>query len=286
MPRMQPHGQDLELGLVLYLKWNAADHLQEHRLYTAAAVIGPLLVGILTGLLFYLFVRNLQFRRQIADKERLAQLGESARTLMHEMKNPLNAINIRASLLEKTAPDEIASDAGAIREEVERLRNLAERISIFLKDPAGTTEKVAIVPELREILEANGWNGIRLTVEVPVSEEDVVILFDRQRFRSVIENIVTNAIESQKTKPDGIEIVITTQKRSVTVKVLDRGSGLPDEGTDQLFDPFFTTKTSGSGVGLAISRRFMQAVGGSIELHPRQGGGTEAVLVFHKAEER
>ena len=284
-PRMQPRASVLDLGWLLYLRFSAAGHLREQRLYTVAAVAGPVLVGILTGLLFYLFVRNIHFRRKIADKEKLAQLGESARTLMHEIKNPLNAINIRASILERSSSVEVTEDARAIREEVQRLRNLADKISTFLRDPAGEKEELAVLPLIREILKANRWSDIKVSIDKQEEESKVTIYFDRQRFRSVMENVIANAHESgarTTSGKTGIELAVEIRKKRVTVKVLDRGDGLPPLRKERLFDPFFTTKTDGSGIGLAASRRFMQAAGGSIELRPREGGGTEALLYFQR----
>ena len=62
----------------------------------------------------------------------------------------------------------------------------------------------------------------------------------------------------------------------VVVRVLDRGAGIPAANRARVFDPFFTTKSTGSGVGLTIARRFIEAAGGRMELLARPGGGTEA----------
>ena len=62
----------------------------------------------------------------------------------------------------------------------------------------------------------------------------------------------------------------------VTVKVMDRGDGLPPDTREKLFDPFFTTKIHGSGIGLSISKQFVESRGGSLKLYDRDGGGTVA----------
>jgi len=280
--RMQPPAPPLDLGRLLYLRFEAGDYFRRQDLYTAAAVAGPVLVAILTGAFFYLYSRNLQYRREIEDREKLAQLGESARTLMHEIKNPLNAINIRASILEKTGTDEVTEDARAIREEVARLKNLAERINTFLKDPVGEQQRIEVVPYIRDLLKANRWEGIGISVETPEGEA-AQVEFDRERFRSVIENIVSNAHESGEGAEEGagtVEIYVQPRKRALVVRVADRGVGLPETDVERLFDPFFTTKTRGSGIGLAVSRRYMRAAGGDVEVRPRDGGGAEVLLTF------
>ncbi|MBN1686393.1 MAG: HAMP domain-containing histidine kinase [Spirochaetales bacterium] len=280
---MQQRPPLLDLGNLLYLRFNAGDYFRQQNLYTAAAVVGPLLVGILTGLLFYLSIRNLQYRREIVEREKLSQLGESARTLMHEIKNPLNAINIRASIIAQTDSGEIGQDALAIREEVERLKTLTDKINTFLKDPVGERRQIDVIPCIREVLEANRWDDVAIITDARGQEAPIQIQFDRERFRSVIENTVSNACESGDGEGAGdgrIEISVELKKKAVIVRVMDRGAGLPDTDGERLFDPFFTTKTRGSGIGLAVSRRFMRAGGGDIELRRRQGGGTEAALTF------
>ncbi len=107
------------------------------------------------------------------------------------------------------------------------------------------------------------------------------ILFDTERLRSVMENLVRNAVESS-TEDSKIEINTFADKRTVTVCVLDRGGGISEEIRKHLFDPFFTTKVRGSGIDLSISKRFAEAAGGSIEFVERKGGGTKARLVLKK----
>ncbi len=280
---MQPRVPSIDPAYLLYLRIDATDHFRQQRLYAGVAITGPALIGILTGLLFYLYIRNIHYRRRIADREKLAQLGESARTLVHEIKNPLNAINIRASILAKTDSEEVVQDARAIREEVERLKNLADKINTFLKNPVGEIEEIEVVQYTREILKANRWERVRFVDEMTADAAVSLVRFDRERFRSVIENVVSNAYESEQdveNESGSIEISVEVKKKTIILRVRDRGTGLPEIGGDQLFNPFFTTKTQGSGIGLAVSRRFMQAAGGDIELRPRQVRGTEVVLTF------
>jgi len=72
---------------------------------------------------------------------------------------------------------------------------------------------------------------------------------------------------------------------SVRVEVLDRGEGIDPALGARVFDPFFTTKSRGTGIGLAVCRRFVEAIGGSLALEPRQGGGSVARLVLPAAPE-
>ena len=89
--------------------------------------------------------------------------------------------------------------------------------------------------------------------------------FDRERLRSVLDNLVLNAIESTVDSA-AVEVIAEVSARYVTVRILDRGAGIADSERERVFDPFFTTKPKGSGIGLAICRRFVHAAGGTLEL--------------------
>ena len=104
-----------------------------------------------------------------------------------------------------------------------------------------------------------------------------MVRFDRERLRSVLDNLVRNAIEST-VDSSPVEVIAEAAARDMTVRILDRGAGIAAGQRERVFDPFFTTKPTGSGIGLAICRRFVHAAGGTLELRPRAGGGTEAVV--------
>jgi signal transduction histidine kinase len=96
--------------------------------------------------------------------------------------------------------------------------------------------------------------------------------------RSVLENLIKNALESAPSGHQGesIEVHVSSSKSKVTISVMDRGEGISPEARERIFDPFYTSKTTGSGIGLAIARRFVEAAEGSLSLSPRSGGGTVA----------
>ena len=114
------------------------------------------------------------------------------------------------------------------------------------------------------------------------------MLADVDRLRSVVENLLRNAIESMDDylEKSPVEVALSSEGKKVTLSILDRGSGVSAEQKKRIFDPFFTSKTKGSGIGLFVSRRFIEATGGSLSLHSRKGDGTEARIVFNKAEEK
>ena len=204
-------------------------------------------------------------------------MGEAARTLTHEIRNPLSAIRLQSAILRRTAAAQAAPELEVIDDEVERLAALADRVSDFLRDPAGNPETIVLNGFLNELTQRH--SGLR--VEVP--SQPLAVRFDRERLRSTLGNLIRNAEESGS---DGapVEVIAAATNKAVTLRVLDRGGGIAPERLERVFDPFFTTKSKGSGIGLPITRRFIEAAGGSLELAPRTGGGTEARVTLPQVE--
>ena len=204
-------------------------------------------------------------------------MGEAARTLTHEIKNPLSAIRLQSALLRRTA-GATAAELEVIDEEVDRLAALGDRVSDFLRDPAGNPETIVSerIADRAQAAPSRAASGSS-------ADDALAVRFDRERLRSAVGNLIRNAEESGG---DGapVEVIATANGRAVTLSVLDRGGGIAPEQLQRVFDPFFTTKSKGSGIGLPITLRFIEAAGGSLQLAPRPGGGTEARVTLPRTE--
>jgi signal transduction histidine kinase len=265
-------------GGTIMLTMDISPHYRTQRLYTAATVLAPLFVAGIAAAFMLLLASNLRYRRKAGERETLARLGESARTLAHEIRNPLGAIRIQTGLLRTMLPPETARELDVIDEEAERLNMLSRRVGDFLSSPAGVPERIILDQFLRDAARRSP-HPVRLDSELP----RVIVCFDRELLRSVLENLVQNAAESypERIEPRGaetrgVEIGLSLDGPSAVVMIRDRGKGIPPEHAERVFDPFFTDKIRGSGIGLALSRRFVDAAGGALTLLPRPGGGTEA----------
>jgi two-component system sensor histidine kinase HydH len=230
---------------------------------------------------YLLYRRGARDRRRLEEQKQLVHLGEAARTLSHEIKNPLAAIRLRADVLGRFVRPEGGEDLRVILQEVDRLRELTDRVGDFLKNPLGDPRPVELAGFLREALPLSGR---RVRLGAPELAEPALVAFDRDRLRSVVDNLVSNALQSD---PAGGEVLVRVLagKTAVTLSVLDRGPGIPRAIRGQVFEPFFTTRAEGSGIGLSITRRFVLAAGGSIRLRAREGGGTEARIALPRWRE-
>jgi len=282
------------LGRIVYLELDIRDWLTSQRLIQYGFYLVPLLLVLIFLGTTLLYRNNLSYRRNEQRNRELVQLGEAARTLAHEVKNPLGAIRIQTATLQKVLPEPYHRNLQVITEEVDRLRLLVDKVGDFLKNPMGDPEPVDVQGMIQDLLP-------RFPVPIsflPKSSEPLQVWIDRNRFRTVLENILRNAVESlsetsgsmqEEESEQGASSRVTVETAGkgdrVEIRVLDRGMGLPKGAEDRIFEPFFTTKPTGSGIGLAISRRFVEAAGGTLTVVPRSEGGTEARILLPRYKE-
>jgi two-component system sensor histidine kinase HydH len=277
--RNDPSVKPRERARSIFLEISTTKYYRKE-MFLTAIMIG--LLGLLAGTLLFImriYRRYREYRDKIEAQKQLVHLGEAARTLSHEIKNPLSAIRLRTGILKKTTTEETTEDLKIIEEEIDRLGLLTEKVSDFLKNPHGEPETIALNSFLKDLLTRFGPR----VVFDPSTAEECFVEMDRERLRSVVENLLNNALESDADKGE-VRIQLALSKHWVTISILDRGTGISPETRKHVFDPFFTTKTRGSGIGLSISKRFVEAAGGFIGLSPGQTGGTEAKIVLRRGK--
>ncbi len=262
---------------VLYLHFEGQTYYHRLMLIMFISVVSVLILIGLFLLVLNIYQSNRRYRDTIAKQESLVHLGQAARTLTHEIKNPLSAITIQLALLRKTMPKENLEDLHLMAQEVDRLTQLTNKVSDFLRNPLGMPEVVDLNELLTSLIKRFD-KPIRFRVETTAQ-----ILIDKDRARSVFENLLKNAVESCSGDPE-VEVVIKSGKRGqIHILVKDRGDGISSKDEKKIFDPFFTTKIHGSGIGLSISRQFIRARGGNVRLYSRDGGGTIAEVVLPRS---
>ncbi len=266
---MKPMMQKPERYILLEIKKSKL--IPNNNIYIVTMIVLPAAVILLTGLIIGLYRKNKQIALKYKKQEELARLGEVSRTLSHEIKNPLGIIKLQTNLIKKLYLKDEYYELSVIDNEVERIRLITERIGDFVRDPVGTRENVDI---------SGAIDTFSRSINIPLKIKDHrsstnFISIDRQRLRSILENVIFNAYESnvESGAPPDVLIEITDDKNYVTIEVKDSGSGFKDL-SDRVFDPYYTTKTKGSGIGLAIVKRFVTAVNGKIYISNNDVGAS------------
>jgi two-component system sensor histidine kinase HydH len=184
--------------------------------------------------------------------------------------------------LGKLFPGAGKEEVGIINEEVDRLSALIYRVNDYLREPVGNPVPINAYDLVEEISRRLCGRSILL----PESWRGGFFLMDPGRARSVFENIIRNALESGGPE-DALGALVSRGgsggRASVEIALFDRGAGIKPGDKKRIFDPFFTTKSAGTGIGLSVSKRFVEAAGGTIVPESREGGGTLIRLSFPEA---
>jgi len=219
------------------------------------------------------------FEEELIRANKLSALGELAGSIAHEIKNPLIAIQGFAKRIEKTnEPDKIEEYAGVIDKEAGRLSNVLMKLLEFSRMDEPNKEYVdvnEIVDDTVLFMEHHltRFKNVELVVE---KEKDLPqIQVDKIHIQQALVNIIMNAAQAM---PVGGVIEIKTQNANgrISISVKDEGAGIKDEDMGKIFEPFFTTKKKGegTGLGLSLSKRFVEANGGEIDVESKVGEGS------------
>lgn len=227
---------------------------------------------------------NRQYLREVLQAERLAVIGRFARSIVHDLKNPLNIIGLTAEMagMQQATPELRQQAMSAIRAQVERISEMVGEILDFTQGapadlvlpPMDYSEFVRQVIE--EIRPEVSLKSVGLGLENPPPV--VRLLLNPKRLRRVFHNLIHNAAEAM---PEGGKIILRfrTGPTEVVTEIEDTGPGLAPEMAGRLFEPFATHgKTHGTGLGLSICKRIIEDHHGWITARNEAGHG--AIFAF------
>lgn len=262
-------GQSFEFPDVLFVSFDGSDYLQERFIINAGVIVAIIILCLLAFFIMVMVSRNQKYREALEKQESLVSLGAAARTLAHEIKNPLSAMTLQTALMKKTLPEGYSEDLEILNSEINRLVQLTNRVNDFLRNPVGESQVIELKSFIAHIASLFP-ESIKVT-----GKSGVKVVFDPERARSVFENLIKNACESCTGRDPQVTVEVSLKSsHTAKVTVADRGDGIQVADRSRLFDPFFSTKIHGSGIGLAITKQFLRARNGDIVLKDRDGGGT------------
>jgi len=222
---------------------------------------------------------------RLIQAERMADLGEGAATLAHELKNPLGIVRGSAEILLKETEQSKKNEVlGFILEEVDRLSSIVDEFLQFARISPPSKSEIDLNDLVRSatfLWESRRKSAVPVFIRFHLDQKIGKVPLDPRQIYQVLLNIFTNAEEAMSV---GGEMLISTgiEKESgqVWISVKDTGKGIPREHLQKVFDRFFTTKDSGLGLGLTVVKKVMEAHGGSVQIESSHGNGTKVALFF------
>ncbi len=217
-------------------------------------------------------------QRRAAQNEKLAAIGRLAAGVAHEVRNPLGVIRASAAMVQESfEPGEEPHRACQfICEETDRLNGLITSLLGFARptEPRLQTLSIEKVLDRALALGAGELERRRLRVTRRVAPGLPELVADPDLLAQMVLGLVTNAAEA--VGEDGrIELRVEARRDAVILDVADSGPGVSLEDAERIFEPFFTTKDTGTGLGLAMTARIVEAHAGQIEVVQGAGAGAD-----------
>ncbi|MEX0935589.1 MAG: HAMP domain-containing sensor histidine kinase [Gemmatimonadota bacterium] len=217
-------------------------------------------------------------RQREIERTRMQSWSDMARMVAHELKNPLTPMRMAAERVARSDEPALASAGEVLRDEIQRLDELARSFAQFGRPPEGPMSKI----DLTELISSLGarLDTDRAPIEIETPEHPVEVTGHLQPLERVIRNLVANAQDAteeagREGEPTPIRILLRQLEAAVEIRVLDRGAGIAADILPRIWEPEFTAKRHGTGLGLPMVRQVVEAHGGSVRAENREGGGAE-----------
>lgn len=217
-------------------------------------------------------------------EERLAILGRLGSTIIHDLKSPLSAIKGYANLMEEIGTkDKVKKYAKSISNSVDFTFDMIEDILEFGRDDSTLDFRpIDIYQYFKEVIELFGEKTEGKKIEIKILPcEGLYYEFDPFKMKRVLLNLLKNASEAIE-KKGRIEIGAEKIENGVKLFVRDNGIGMPSEVAKRIFEPFFTHGKHGTGLGMTVVRKIIDAHNGKIEIESKKGEGTTFNILLQK----
>jgi signal transduction histidine kinase len=276
--------QDRLIGIIEVLNKLEGDSFTDDDIDILMVLSGLAAIAIENA---HLYQKNLQ-------AERLAVLGQAVANISHYIKNVLTGLKGSITLIESAVEDEeyeiLKKATLVMKRSYGRIATLVKDMLSYSKgrDPSPVeTDVNAIVMEIRELM-IDSANAKEIELETLLDPTIPIVLIDPEILEGVLLNLLTNGIDAvyewrQANPHVNGKISVSTSYRDgmLTIRVSDNGPGVPRKDRSRIFVAFYTTKgSSGTGLGLAVSKKLVEENGGSLVLHSEEGKGTTFELHY------
>ena len=221
-----------------------------------------------------------QTAEQLAKSERESAWRDMAKQVAHEIKNPLTPMKLSIQqmmrVFEKENPaakEKVDRLANSLIEQIDGLTRIANEFSNFAKMPSPVLENVELIQTIKNVISIFEQEGVSILFDakVPVLEMNA----DKDQFIRAINNLLQNSIQAFDSNENGvIKIKLEVQETICKITISDNGKGIPEDRQNKVFVPYFTTKSTGTGIGLSITKQIIENHNGKIYFESKENLGT------------
>ncbi len=238
-------------------------------------------IGLLVGEYNKMLINLEASKKALARSEKESAWREMAQQVAHEIKNPLTPMKLNLQHLKRTLSQqgEVKDDytnksINNLLHQIDTLSDIATSFSAFAKMPIPENERLELTEAVKSAINLY-INDKDIDLETQIENGPIYVIGDVKLLGRIINNLIINGIQSvPESVTPRIAITLSTANKKAVIAVKDNGSGISDRIAEKVFIPNFSTKATGSGIGLAISKRGIEQVGGSIWFETKEDEGT------------
>jgi signal transduction histidine kinase len=226
--------------------------------------------------------RRMALEEKLRQQDRLAALGKVVGGVAHEVRNPLNSIQLTLQLLERRLKKgaAVSNEVQECLQEIDRLDAIVGRLLAFGQQAMTNLRTQEITPlifqAIKMVHEPMQKQNVR--IEATGVEADLTAEIDGPQIIQVLINLLLNAIEASPEKGT-VRLTAGSSGQNIWIRISDEGDRIPDDVRPHIFDAYYTTKPDGTGLGLAVSREIIVNHGGALEFESETGGTTFTMLL-------
>lgn len=244
-----------------------------------------LVLSMLWGIIIVMQKRMIRYQLQMQKESNLAAIGEMSARLAHEIRNPLGAIRGIAQLLHKKMADsDEKSMVKTIEQETFRLDSLTGSILDFSRPPQCKVVLNKVEKCARAAVELFGSKHPKLIVHCDFPEKELEAMFDENALRQIMFNLLSNAADAADSVNGQVKVEIFESPAKVIIRIINEGGPISEGQLEQIFEPFVSSKAKGYGLGLPISRRLAESMGGRLSLSNGPDNTVVAELELNRTE--
>lgn len=233
-----------------------------------------------------------ELQEQLQEAEKSAVVGRLASAIAHEIRNPLNYINLSLDhLRKKFAPEDESKQenfeklTSQLKVEVDRINQQVSDFLRYSRPPKLELKPMNVRASVEDSLRIVEPQADEQNIKISVIERGEIpqILGDTEVLRSVFGNLLLNGVQAMEKDGGNLNVVLSADENYVKIEVKDTGNGIPEQNLEKIFEPYFSTKETGTGLGLAIVKKIIDEHNGKINVESEENAGARFIVKLPKA---